>query len=234
MNKLIHSNNLPIKISIHQFYYSLVAGLFWAFCFLTSCNPSTDNSTPSTTGDTLASKSTFTYQDSIQIVQLVKDMYRWKFSEKEWDDFPLYCNNPHHFYEQLDSALFNKRYSAVMATGFFSDEFGKNYRTVAKHLDSLLKFRKLVWNTDEVAPVGHAAIIWCDCQDYPDDFWNHLKLAEWHFDNGLVNCKAFIFPESTVGYQLKVKQENGKWKIAYMEGFDASIFFPTEANLPTH
>jgi hypothetical protein len=121
-----------------------------------------------------------------------------------------------------------------MSTGFFSDEFGKNYRAVANQLDSLLKFRKLVWNTDEVAPVGHAAIIWCDCQDYPDDFWKNLKLAEWHLENGIVNCKAFIFPESTVGYQLKVKQENGKWKIAYMEGFDASIFFPTEANLPTH
>lgn len=119
-------------------------------------------------------------------------------------------------------------------TNFFATEFIENYNQIILTLDRKLredKFEK--WLVGDLPTFKFANDInpWCLCQDIPYDKPNPWDLVEvkvinlnrgkgelvWKWGKTELN-EAPGWKEFT--YRFIVTKENGKWKIAYLQGFD--------------
>jgi hypothetical protein len=119
-------------------------------------------------------------------------------------------------------------------TNLFAKEFIENYNQIIQTLDRKIKSNEFdKWNIYELPTFIFANDVnpWCLCQDVPYDNPNPWDLVEVEIINlnsekGELNWKwgkteriaAPGWKEFT--YRFKVTKENGKWKIAYLQGFD--------------
>ena len=82
-----------------------------------------------------------------------------------------------------------------------------------------------------MTPFGSDASPWCDCQDYPDNYWKIMKIeiSDLTLNSATIYWtwpKTATFAENNNKYLIKLTREDNKWKIAYMDGFDFNSFFP--------
>lgn len=190
--------------------------LFIVVIFLHACN------TPSTTA---ATSYVFSIEkDSIPILQLVRNMYHWKFTEQGGDDFPVIENQGTHQYDQLDTARFVARIKELEATGYFSTGFMQHFSQLGNRLNTELRNKQLSWPVGELAPFGNGANCWCDCQDYPDNFWKTLTIQHIAPTDNHIHLEVKIAEGST--YAIQVIREKDEWKIDAMQELVADVFFP--------
>ena len=62
---------------------------------------------------------------------------------------------------------------------------------------------------------------WCNCQDGGDMKKIQIKIIDLNDQKGSLSW-TWSEPDYSKGFEYKfnVEKENGKWKIAYLEGFD--------------
>jgi hypothetical protein len=91
----------------------------------------------------------------------------------------------------------------------------------------------------ELPPFGNDANPWCNCQDVPDDEldpWNFIEVEvislgsdrgelrwKWGNPNSDADAGGKVF-----AYRFDVVKDAGRWKIAYLEGFDFHTFTGSE------
>ncbi len=181
---------------------------------LQSCTSSTNTETTQQTNQISA-------QDSTELTNLIRKTYTWvENSDPTVGDFePIQTNPTDTIYSGMDMQAQKKSTEQLEKSGFFAKEFLENYQNLASKMNEKMKDGSAVWVIGDLPPfVGSGVNAWCNCQDYPEKYWEKLLLSKfekqgeetafvWTLDNGFI-------------YKIRAKKENNIWKISYLEGFD--------------
>lgn len=185
-----------------------------AFVFF-GCNSGNSSQTPGT-----ASTRT---QDSTEIVALIRNVYKWHETAGPQADFsPAEGSAQDTAYVGLDMSRHWNRLAELRQTGFFSAAFLDNYDRIATDIHQDLQNGTVEWLIGDVSPYSPDINPWCNCQDYPDRYWETITVSNISGDS---NEKTFDWTwGAPFIYSAKAQKENGTWKISYLQGFDYTTF----------
>lgn len=164
-------------------------------------------------------------EDSIELTQLVRHVYKWRLAN-ELDDFPYEVDSKSpEIFIGIDWKIYDRNIRTLESTNFFSEEFFRTHRNIALSLDSSIRKADIEWrNFEDGIPLWSPdADDWCSCQDYPDDYWKILTITNleledqiasfnWTWDTGPTDYPHY--------YPVTAKKENIKWKITWLNGFN--------------
>ena len=180
------------------------------------------------------SKTTSVTEDKEQIQNLIRQVLKWSNSKESIDLLPVLADSKDSFYIGFDLDKHKANIDKLRETNFFTTEFIENYNQIILTLDRKLRgndYEK--WLVGELPTFNFANDVnpWCLCQDVPYDKpgpWDlvEVEVIDLNSEKGELNWKwgktelneAPGWKEFT--YRFKVTKENGKWKIAYLQGFD--------------
>jgi hypothetical protein len=180
------------------------------------------------------SDSTYTETDVNEIQTLVRNMLVWAESKKSFDLVPVITDKADTSCIGFDLEKVKANLEILQSTGYFSARFIENYNQILVTLDKEMKAKKFTaWSTGELPPFNFANDVdpWSDCQDEPYDTPNPYDLVDVHVVNLNQKDGELYWTWGKLGadvdpswkkftYKFKVEKEDGKWKIAYLEGFD--------------
>jgi len=166
-----------------------------------------------------------TYQiDKVEISELIRKLYKWEdknqitigqtaiTDENEEKVIGFDTNKNLEFVDQL------------RRTNLFSEEFLSNYQRIVETLDKKIKTKEMEWFAGDIPPYGNGANPWCNCQDEPyENHWDKLEITFTEINKSEATL-SWTWGQSDwskdFNYKVRVKKENGKWKISYLQGFD--------------
>lgn len=189
------------------------------------CNESSEQSAKGThTGSTKNS------DDKEQIIQLVKQVYKWHDADSSKNDMVCLTDLADSIYVGVDMEKQKLRSQELRNTGLFSDEFINNYYKIAETIDQNLRNKKYgdEWLVGDLPPFGSGADAWCKCQDYPyDNPWDKINIKFISLDDEK-STLTWTWGDTEWGkgfeYEVRVVKEGGLWKVSYLEGFDYEKF----------
>lgn len=115
-----------------------------------------------------------------------------------------------------------KNLEKLEATGFFSDEFITNYDQIILTLDKKLRNKELdQWRVGDLPPFKFANDVdpWCMCQGYSSQQFDRIELIALDSMSGSFYWK-WKKGNDWLDFEFRVVREQGRWKIAYMQGFE--------------
>ncbi|MBN8700089.1 MAG: DUF3828 domain-containing protein [Chitinophagales bacterium] len=162
-------------------------------------------------------------QDSLALTNLVRQAYTWHQTAGDRPDFEPALNKPGDTaYAGIDWNKHNALRDAIQKSQFFSKDFIDHYQRIAVYMHDEMRSGKTTWLTNDLSPFGNDANPWCNCQDYPDDYWKRLTIRD---IKAAGDSAAFSWTwGDDLRYRVKAKKENGNWKISYLQGFDFSNY----------
>jgi len=162
-------------------------------------------------------------QDSLALTNLVRQVYTWYETIPRRADFePTVKGATDTVYSGIDWNKHNTLRDSLQKSNFFSKEFIEHYQRIAVYMDDEMRSGKTTWLTNDLSPFGNDANPWCNCQDYPDDYWKRLTIRD---IKAAGDSAAFSWTwGDDLRYRVKAKKENGNWKISYLQGFDFSNY----------
>lgn len=159
--------------------------------------------------------------DKQQIETLIRKAYEWIETKGSNSDFDPVENKKGDKYIGLNLKAHNKRLEELKKSNFFAQEFLDNYNKIGLKIGDNLKTKKIEWLVGDLPPYGNDTNAWCNCQDYPEQYWKTLKLNNLKVENDKATFSWTWTAWKDGGkYKVKAVKENGIWKIAYLEGFD--------------
>ncbi len=193
--------------------------LLLAATILTACNNSTNSRSAEKNARQLLST-----EDSLELTRLVRSVYQWHVT-KHPDEFPLKFNTPSDsIYTGIDWDSYVKTIEAFNKTSFFSNDFMAIHRKIALGVDSAIKASKpeMLNINDGIPFFETGGDDWCECQDYPDNYWKIITLNDFNFTGETV---TFNWTWGNVNgvqankYEIKARKERNAWKINSIDGF---------------
>ncbi|WP_431244608.1 hypothetical protein ACQ9BO_10195 [Flavobacterium sp. P21] len=171
-------------------------------------------------------KSIYFTSDKQQLETLIRKTYEWVETKNSNNDFDPIDAKKGGKYKGLDQNSLKKRLEELKRTNFFSQQFLDNYSKIASKLDANLKNKKIEWLVGDMPPFGNGANPWCNCQDFPDEYWKTMKIKDLKIDNNKASLKWIWLWDGvwSGNYKVEAVKENGVWKISYLEGFDFTEF----------
>lgn len=160
--------------------------------------------------------------DSIELTTLVRNVYEWHETKYRRNGFPFKFNTPaDSIFTGVDWGEYAKDMEVFKTTNFFSKDFFTTHRTLALSVDSSIKQATIEWrNMNDGIPLWDTgADDWCDCQDYPDDYWKIITLNNFIYNNGAVTFYWTWGNKNEKQYEMKAIKEDEKWRISYIQGF---------------
>lgn len=171
--------------------------------------------------------------DKEQIQTLIRKVLRWGDS-LQVGVLPGVADNKKGVVSSLNLGQHKRDLAKLHASGLFAAGFIENYNRVISTLDKRLRNGKQQWLVGDQPDFGfyRGTNAWCGCQDVPYDKPNPRDFVEinvlnkgtntaeatWHWGKLPVDSD----PDwKDFSYKFSVVKENGKWKIAYLEGFDS-------------
>lgn len=162
--------------------------------------------------------------DSTQLATLVSHAYQWhnrQITEDKGFD-PRKERTADTLYSGIDFKAVNYMINKYSASGFFNNDFLANYKALATRMDQELHTRISRWREGDLPPFNHNADPWCNCDAPAGTYWQKIKLSDvkingdsadlhWTWGNGF-------------SYHIKAKKDKGRWKISYLEGYDAAQY----------
>jgi len=194
----------PIQIT----FFLAISALFWFGCG---------------NADKSAASPPEMNQDSIALTDLVRNVYVWQEEANQQEDFPVIGDDSDTAYIGTDWKAFDARVNSFVESGYFHTEFIDNHKKIAQQIDDNLKTGKTVWLMDDISPFGNGANPWCNCQDYPDEYWKKVTLTDLKIDNENANF-SWTWGNGFY-YKTSARKERGVWKISYLEGFDFNKYW---------
>ena len=167
--------------------------------------------------------------DKEQIQNLIRQVLNWADSKKSIDILVLETDSDDRIYTNFDLENHTQNLKTLRETDFFASEFIENYNQIILTLDKKLRENEFEeWLIRDLPPFTFSSDVnpWCLCQDNLD--WNKVEVEvisldnergelEWHWGNLSADTHSSW---KEFRYKFKVLKENGKWKIAYLSGFD--------------
>lgn len=169
--------------------------------------------------------------DEVRLRDLTKNMYRWYHSiDPKYNQDLEVLDTEGDTYKAMDIDYLDKRLKRFKTSGFFTQNFIDNYRDITLAIDKKLKNGDLIYEVGMLPPFGIDANLWCNCQDYPNKYWDILTVQDvsvsknnaeytWKWSD---NYKIVLEKP----YKIKAVKENGKWKIDHLESFDKNVVIP--------
>jgi len=159
--------------------------------------------------------------DSIELTKLLRQVYEWHETQF-LDDFPYkYAEKQDSIFIGIDWDKYQDNIQLFKQTNFFSNDFLKTHKEIAKTIDTSIKKSDIAWrnSNDGISFWETGADNWCGCQDYPEKYWNTLTI-----DSLTVNQESADFvwnwdKKYAHSYKVKAKKEDGRWKIKSLDGF---------------
>lgn len=164
-------------------------------------------------------------EDSILLTHLVKQLYKWHITQKrQYDGFKAIKLDPTDTLNKaIDLDENQKAINELQTTGLFADDFLKNYRCIAVRMDKELREGSSLWPDGKMPTFDNDVDAWCNCQDSPiDNYWAIIKLKDISINNNVAQFKWTWGDDFT--YEMQAVNENGNWKISYMQGFDMKTY----------
>jgi hypothetical protein len=174
-----------------------------------------------------------TSSDIKEIQNLIRKVLNWADADKTFMMHPCQADNKNRL-TGFDTKIISKNIEILQSTGLFANSFIDNYKKLVSTLDKKIRSGEYgECYADELPQYKFASDVdpWTLCQDIPYDNPNPfdyveaiaLKLDD---NNGEFFWKWGRLDSNTstdwkdFTYRFKVKKEDGKWKISYLQGFD--------------
>jgi hypothetical protein len=160
-------------------------------------------------------------KDSIELTSLIRQAYEWHMT-KSVADFPYKYDKQHDsIFTGIDWEEYQNNIQLFTRTNFFSRGFLQQHKNIALTLDSSIRKADISWrNINDGIPIWDSgADDWCNCQDYPDDYWKFLTIDSLIIKNDHGEFKWTWDKEYQGFYKVTVVKEDEKWKINSLEGF---------------
>lgn len=198
----------------------IVYSSFFCIYLLFACNQVEKSKTESNTNtNTEITDNNVKNDENLDEIQvLVRKMYEWLETKSSAKDFEPLLGNDRDLYKGIDLLKHEKRISELRTSGFFTDGFIDNYDKIGLKIEYKLRSNEMEWAIGELPPFGNDANPWCNCQDNPDMYWQKLKIIQLEQQEGTANF-AWTWGDN-FEYKIKTEKVNGKWKIAFMQGFN--------------
>lgn len=211
--------------------YIRFATLIIGFIFL-GCNQKRETHSSAVSQKDSVSK-TVSSNDKEEIQKLIRKVLNWANSKESFELLPGLKGNNDSIYIGFNLNKHNLNLDKLRKTGFFASEFIENYNQIILTIDKKLRIKEFEWRVGELQTFTFANDVdpWTLSQDVPYDKPNPWDLIEvevihlnsdkgelvWNWGKPELNT-APGWKENR--YKFKVAKENGKWKIAYLQGFD--------------
>lgn len=173
----------------------------------------------------IAENSISTNNDSIELLNLTKNVYQWYNKNENFDDYPyLFENKQDSIFSGINWEIYAKNIEQLKKSNFFSQDFYIKHKEIAITLDKSIKKANVKWrNTNDGIPLWESgADNWCNCQDYPDNYWDIMIIDSLKINkekaNFIWSWDSKINKESHT-YKMTATKENSKWKINSISGF---------------
>lgn len=196
--------------------------LLCAFAFLISCKGEKE---PENATDAKV-ETRETDPDREEITRLVKDVYKWHDTVNTHNAFRSFIKDSMIVgYDPIGQSLYRVQ---MDNSGLFSTEFMDNMGRIFNKQDELLRSGEAEWHEGDMPPFGGSDVNpWCRCQDRPTDDYDKINVVieKMTADTATLywNWKGFGKDWEQEHYHIRVVKEKGKWKIAWMEGWDYEI-----------
>ncbi|MDB5274024.1 MAG: hypothetical protein JWO58_2391 [Chitinophagaceae bacterium] len=161
--------------------------------------------------------------DKANIAQLLREVYNW-YETKEYNQAYFDLHEKDSIYTGIDTLALTKKINRWKALNYFAPAFFEEYRSLAQKVDQELKKDKYMLG--DIPPYADADL-WCNCQDFPNEYWNSLIIKDLVIkDNNASLYWTWSSKEYESGfkYHVKLQKENGQWKVSYLEGLDSSKY----------
>jgi len=216
---------------MHNKKTTIILGVIVAF-ILVGCNR--DNSTAKKKIEQVENLQQIDFsKDKEEIQNLIRQTLKWADSENSIDLLPVLTNKDG-ICIGIDLNKHKSNLDKLRATGYFANEFIENYNQIILELDKKLRNNEFEqWSVNELPPFRFANDVdpWTLCQDVPYDNpspWDYVEIEVIELDNSnaqLVWKWGNLSLNTDSGwkkfsYKFRTVKENGKWKIAYLQGFD--------------
>jgi hypothetical protein len=168
-------------------------------------------------------------KDKEEIQNLIRQVLMWSDSNKSIDLLPVLTDLKDSIYVGFDLDKLKVNLDKLRETNFFSNEFIENYNKIILTLDRKLRDKEFDdWLVGDLPTFIFANDVnpWCLCQDNLS--WDIVEIKiinltrnfgelEWKWGN-LGSDYDSSWKEFS--YKFRVVNEDNKWKIDYLEGFD--------------
>lgn len=126
----------------------------------------------------------------------------------------------------MDLKVLQDGLNELKETELFDASFIANYRTIVRSLHTKIQNKEIEFVEGDLAPYAEADP-WCNCQDVPNDFsWGQMHIKFISLDKNMAEI-TWTWDDSeesqSFSYGVKMRKMRGKWRITYMQGFDANI-----------
>jgi len=160
--------------------------------------------------------------DSTEIVKLLRTVYKWHDKNQgNLEDFPIIVKDSFQVGIRFDSL--KRTIDALKQTGYFSSGFIENYKKMADSFNYRMRNAnpKLL---NEVNFGFQDADIWTGFQDSAGDYWNTMTIQNFKAtaDSASLSWKLRENGWTSDPYAVGFTFENGKWRVAYLQGFEIS------------
>lgn len=170
-----------------------------------------------------------------KIENLIRQVYIWHEDQNHADYICVTKDSTNSYFVGLDLDDVEYNLDQMRKSNLFSEEFIENYNAIYQEINTKLRSNQLTWIVGTQAPFGNGGDPWCNCQDVPYDEpnpWSQIEVETidlvdnfgelyWRW-GGLEPDTDSDWNDFT--YRFRVKRENGKWKIAYLDGFNFDEF----------
>jgi hypothetical protein len=196
----------------HIILTTLILGLLFF-----GCNQA-DNKTVSVTGQKVSTST----DHKEQIQNLIRQVFEWVDSKDAISAFPAKTDRQDSVIVGVDLEIHKQALVKLRQTNLFASEFIDNYNQIVLTLDEGLKNDKYgQWLVGEYPPFSFASgwNPWCCSQGDCAGESFEIEIIKLDSDAGVLKYKRGK-DSSWVDFNIRVSKENGKWKIAYLQGFD--------------
>jgi hypothetical protein len=168
--------------------------------------------------------------DKAQIQKLIQQVLKWSDSKNTIDVLPYSIDSKDSTCNGFDIDKLKSNLQELRRIEYFAEEFIQNYKQIIQTLDIKIKnneFEK--WHPYgelPTFPFANDVNPWCECQDNREWDLVEVKVISLTADKGELDWFWGNLDQDTneswkeFNSFFRVVKENGKWKIAYMHGFD--------------
>ncbi len=171
--------------------------------------------------------------DKEQIQKFIRHVLVWADSSPI-NLLPVSIDRKNKFVVGVNLDQHKRNVSKLKATNYFSTGFIDNYNQIVLSLDKGIRDGKYgQWLVGDLPIFTFTSNTnpWCGCQDVPFDKpnpWEFVKINIISLDNNKAEAdwkwgKLELNTDPSwknFAYRFRAVKESGKWKIAYLEGFD--------------
>ena len=164
--------------------------------------------------------STSLSKDSTEVLNLIKKVMTWTDSKDQIGTLPL-KGNASNICIGVDHELQKENLKKLETSNYFTTSFISNYKKIVDRFDEMIKNDEVEkFDIAEMAPFSFStdANPWCNCQD--NFGWDKIIAKEFKLVENTCEIKWGWNEWKDYSYKVKLKKENGVWKIEEMEGFD--------------